>query len=133
MRITTITLAAAAFLSATAAAAQPTDWSHAQTINIELSNFKFTPSTFALDHGVPYRLHLTNTSSGGHDFAAKELFAASTIAPEGGAAIKDGAVGLKSGQSADILLIANRVGSYPFRCTHFMHSSFGMTGTATVR
>jgi uncharacterized cupredoxin-like copper-binding protein len=133
MRITPIAALAAACLSAAPAAAQPTDWSHAQSISIELSNFKFTPSTFTLERGVPYRLHLTNSSSGGHDFAAKELFAASTIAPADGAAIKNGEIGLKSGQSADILLIANRAGSYPFRCTHFMHSTFGMTGTATVR
>lgn len=133
MRIADIAVLAAACFCATAAGAQAVDWSHAQTINVELSNFRFTPSALTLERGLPYRLHLTNTSSGGHDFAARELFAASTIAPEDAAAIKNGEIGLKSGQSADIRLIANRAGSYPFRCTHFMHSSFGMTGTATVR
>jgi uncharacterized cupredoxin-like copper-binding protein len=133
MRVINSAVLAAACLCAVSAGAQPADWSRAQTINVELSNFKFTPSTVTLEHGVPYRLHLINTSSGGHDFAAKELFAASTIAPEDAAAIKNGEIGLKSGQSADIRLIASRTGSYPFRCTHFMHSTFGMTGTATVR
>jgi uncharacterized cupredoxin-like copper-binding protein len=132
MRLITIALLSAAAWPA-AATAQPVDWSQAQTVNVELSSFKFTPSTLSFARGVPYRLHLTNTSSGGHDFAAKELFAASTIDPEDAGKLKNGAVGLKSGQSADIRLVANSAGSYPFRCTHFMHSSFGMTGTATVR
>jgi uncharacterized cupredoxin-like copper-binding protein len=113
--------------------AQPVDWSQAQTVDVELSSFKFTPAVLSFARGVPYRLHLTNSSSGGHDFAAKELFAASTIDPEDAAKLSNGEIGLKGGQSADVRLIANRPGSYPFRCTHFMHSSFGMTGTATVR
>ena len=133
MRFITIAVLSTAGLVATGAGAQPTDWSHAQTVNVELSSFKFTPSTLTLERGQPYRIHLTNSSSGGHDFAAKELFAASTIAPEDAATIKDGEIGLKSGQSADVRLIANKAGSYPFRCTHFMHSTFGMTGTVTVR
>ena len=87
MRITTIAVLAAASLWSGSAGAQPTDWSHAQPISVELSSFKFTPSSFTLERGVPYRLHLTNSASGGHDFAAKELFAASTIAPEDDVAI----------------------------------------------
>jgi uncharacterized cupredoxin-like copper-binding protein len=133
MRFITIVLLAVAAVWPASADAQPIDWSHAQTVNVELSSFKFTPAELSFTRGVPYRLHLTNTSSGGHDFAAKELFAASTVAPEDAAQLKDGKLGLKSGQSADIRLIANKAGSYPIRCTHFMHSSFGMTGTATVR
>jgi uncharacterized cupredoxin-like copper-binding protein len=133
MRFITIAVLSAASLCSAGAVAQPADWSHAQTVNVELSSFKFTPSTLSFEHGVPYRLHLTNTSSGGHDFAAKELFAASTIALEDASQVKNGEIGLKSGQSADVRLIANKAGSYPFRCTHFMHSTFGMTGTATVR
>jgi uncharacterized cupredoxin-like copper-binding protein len=133
MRLITIAILSAITAAPATADAQQVDWSRAQTVNVELSSFKFTPSALSFARGVPYRLHLTNTSSGGHDFAAKELFAASTIDPEDAARLKNGAIGLKSGQSADIRLIANTAGSYPFRCTHFMHSSFGMTGTATVR
>jgi uncharacterized cupredoxin-like copper-binding protein len=133
MRLTTIALLSAAAIWSADAGGQTVDWSHAQTINVELSSFKFTPATLSFARGMPYRLHLTNTSSGGHDFAAKELFAVSTIDPADAAQLKDGKIGLKSGQSADVRLIANKAGSYPIRCTHFMHSSFGMTATATVR
>ncbi len=133
MQIVTITAVAAILFCATSAGAQPADWDHAQTVNVELSNFKFTPATLSFARGVPYRLHLTNTASGGHNFAAKDLFAASTIDPEDAAKVKNGEIGLKSGESADVRLIANKAGSYPIRCTHFMHSTFGMTATATVR
>ncbi len=133
MRSITIAVLSAASLWSVASAAQPADWSHAQTVNVELSSFKFTPSTLSFERSVSYRLHLTNSSSGSHDFAAKELFAASTIAPGDEVKLKNGEIGLKSGRSADVRLIVNKAGSYPFRCTHFMHSSFGMTGTATVR
>jgi uncharacterized cupredoxin-like copper-binding protein len=133
MRLITIAILAAAGVCSAAACAQPVDWNHAQVVNVELSNFKFTPATLSFARGAPYRLHLTNTSSGGHDFAAREFFAASTIDPEDAARVKDGEIGLKSGQSADVRLIANKAGSYPIRCTHFMHSTFGMTATATVR
>jgi uncharacterized cupredoxin-like copper-binding protein len=133
MHIATMAACAAVLFCASAADAEPVDWSHAQPVDVELSNFKFTPATFSFARGVPYRLHLTNSASGGHDFAARELFAASTIDPEDAARIKEGEIGLKSGQSADVRLIVNKAGSYPIRCTHFMHSSFGMTATATVR
>jgi uncharacterized cupredoxin-like copper-binding protein len=133
MRSITIVILSAAAIWSTTAGAQPIDWSRAQTVNVELSNFKFTPATLSFTRGVPYRLHLTNTSSGGHDFTAKEFFAASTIDPEDAARLKNGEIELKSGQSADIRLIANKPGSYPVRCTHFMHSTFGMTGAVTVR
>ena len=133
MRLITLALLSVAAIWSDGAGAQPVDWSHAQTVDVELSSFKFTPAALSFARGVPYRLHLTNTSSGGHDFAAKELFAASTIDPEDEAKLKNGEVGLKSGQSADIRLVANTAGNYPFRCTHFMHSSFGMTGTVVVQ
>jgi uncharacterized cupredoxin-like copper-binding protein len=133
MRFITIAALAVAGLCSAGAGAQPADWSHAQTVNVELSNFKFTPATLSFARGAPYRLHLTNSASGGHDFAARELFAASTIDPEDAARVKNGEIGLKSGESADVRLIANKAGSYPIRCTHFMHSAFGMTATATVR
>ena len=133
MRTLNIAAFAAALFCAASVGAQPADWDHAQTVSVALSNFKFTPAALSFARGAPYRLHLTNSSSGGHDFAAKELFAASTIDPDDAAKIRNGEIGLKSGESADVRLIVNQAGSYPIRCTHFMHSSFGMTATATVR
>jgi plastocyanin len=113
--------------------AQSPDWSHAQPITVELSSFKFTPATLTLQHGTPYRIRFTNSSSGGHDFVAKELFDASTIAPEDRAKLRKGGVAVDGGESVEIRLVPNQAGSYKSHCSHFMHSSFGMTGEVIVR
>ena len=65
-------------LFAVPAAAQP-NWSHAQRVEVRLASFSYTPSTIHLRAGQPVVLHLVNVASGGHDFAAREFFAASTL------------------------------------------------------
>jgi uncharacterized cupredoxin-like copper-binding protein len=104
-----------------------------QAITVDLSNFKFTPATLTLTHGRSYVLHFVNSSSGGHDFVAKEFFDAASIAPEDRAKVKHGEVELDGGESADIHIVAGTPGSYKSHCSHFMHSSFGMTGTVVVQ
>ena len=117
-----------AFLAATSVPAQaPT------VINVQLSNFKFTPNTIVLDHARPYVLHLSNLSSGGHDFAAETFFAASSIAPTDRALIQEGSVEIPGGETRDIHLTAPAAGSYKLKCTHTMHKMFGMSGTIIVR
>ena len=120
-------------LGATTGAAQTPDWSQAKPLTIELSSFKFTPSTEMLQHGTAYRIHFVNASSGGHDFVAKEFFAGSIVAPEDRAKITNGGVDVDGHGSVDIKLIPNRTGSFKVHCSHFMHSTFGMTGTITVQ
>jgi len=104
-----------------------------QVLTVELSNFKFTPATITLTHGRPYVIHFVNSASGGHDYVAKDFFAAATIAPEDRAKIKNGEIELSGGESADIHLVANMPGTYKSHCSHFMHSSFGMTGQVVVQ
>lgn len=116
-----------------AAGAQAPDWSRAQPITVRLSNFRFTPSTLVLQRGTAYRLHLVNAASGGHDFAAAQFFADSDIAPDDRPRIEKGRVALAGGGSADIRLVPRVAGTYRLHCSHFMHSTFGMTGSITVR
>ncbi len=104
-----------------------------QALTVEMSNFKFNPSALTLKHGQSYVLHFVNAASGGHDFVAKEFFASSTIAPEDRAKVKNGEVELSGGESADVHLVANTPGTYKSHCSHFMHSSFGMTGEIVVQ
>ena len=122
-----------ALLAAFASGAATAQGTPPQVLTVEMSNFKFTPATLTLMHGRPYVLHFVNSASGGHDFVAKEFFAASTIAPEDRAKVKNGEVELSGGESADIHLVANTAGTYKSHCSHFMHSSFGMTGTVVVQ
>ena len=110
----------------TAAAPAPA----ADRVDVALSNFKFTPSTIHLHHGQQYVLHLT--SSGGHSFEAKAFFAAATIAPADRATITNGKIELTSTRGADIHLTAPKAGTYPIKCTHTLHASFGMTGKIIV-
>jgi plastocyanin len=101
-----------------------------QRIDVALSNFKFAPSTIALVHGQSYVLHLT--SSGGHSFAAKEFFAAAAMPAADRAKLKDGKVELDSDTAIDLHFTAPKAGTYPIKCTHLLHASFGMTGKFVV-
>ncbi len=105
---------------------------HVQLVTITMSNYAFDPGTIALLAGSDYELHFVNNSSKGHDFSAPEFFAAVAVAPEDRAKIKDGAVEVDEGATVDIRLTAGKKGAFKVRCTHFLHSTFGMTGTVTV-
>jgi uncharacterized cupredoxin-like copper-binding protein len=133
MRKMTSLLAACLLFGAAIASAQTPDWAHAKRIDINLSNFKFTPATITLQHGQPYVLHFVNRSSGGHDFMAKQFFAAAAIAPQDSTAIKGGAVALHGGEEAEVRLVAPAAGTYDAHCSHFLHSTFGMTGSVIVQ
>jgi uncharacterized cupredoxin-like copper-binding protein len=122
---------AAAVASATAAApaaAQP-EWSRASRVEVTLASFSYTPSTIHLRAGQPVVLHLVNAASGGHDFAAREFFAAATLRNPG--AVERGRVELAGHESRDIALVP-RAGRYPLKCTHAFHKMFGMSGEIVV-
>ena len=119
---------AASALFAVPAAAQP-DWSHARRVEVKLASFSYTPSTIHLRAGEPVVLHLVNVASGGHDFAAREFFAAATLRDP--SAVDRGRVDLGGHESRDIALVP-RAGHYPLRCTHTFHKMFGMTGEIVV-
>jgi uncharacterized cupredoxin-like copper-binding protein len=108
-----------------AAAAQPTP----ATVEVRLSNFDFTPSTINLRAGQPVTLHLVNSAGGGHNFAAPEFFAAARGVHGPVAA---GKVELRGHASADVTLVP-AAGRYRLRCTHTMHTAFGMSGEIVVQ
>ena len=110
-----------------AAPAQPA----AHTVEVQLSSFKFRPDPVRLRAGEPIVLHLVNTSSGGHNFSAPQFFAAARVAPASAGRINRGAVEVRSGQAVDIALVPAR-GAYRLRCTHTLHSTFGMRGEILV-
>jgi plastocyanin len=111
---------------AIAAAAPPQEVP--RTVEIRLSSFDFTPSTIRLAAGRPVVLHLVNTGGGGHNFAAPEFFAAATGVQ---GPVQRGRVEVAGRQSVDIRLTPAR-GTYRLRCTHTLHTSFGMTGRIVV-
>jgi uncharacterized cupredoxin-like copper-binding protein len=127
-----IPLTFAAALTALAATPAAVSAQGETKVPIALSSFAFTPSTITLVHGQPYVLELTNTSSGGHNFAAPAFFAAARIAPTDRAKIGKKGVEVNSGETVAIHLTAPAAGRYKLRCTHFLHSSFGMNGEIVV-
>ena len=99
-----------------------------RTVEVRLSSFAFNPRTLALAAGRPIILHLVNAGGGGHNFSAPQFFAAATGVS---GPVHDGTVDVPGHQSVDIRLTPSH-GSYRLRCTHTMHSTFGMNGTITV-
>lgn len=97
-------------------------------LEVRLSSFDFTPSTIRLAAGQPVVLHLVNNGGGGHNFAAPEFFAA---AQRVSGPVERGRVEVPGRRSVEIRLTPAR-GSYRLRCTHTLHTSFGMTGRIVV-
>ena len=117
-------LLALALLLPAAASAQDAP----RQVEVRLSSFDFTPSTIRLAAGRPIVLHLVNSGDGGHNFAAPEFFAAA----QGVAGpVERGRVEVAGNQSVDIRLTPAR-GTYRLRCTHTLHTAFGMTGEIVV-
>lgn len=125
-------LAACTGLARAEPAAPPADWSKAETVQIDLKNFAFSPASLHLKRGVAYRLHFVNQTSGGHDFTAKDFFAAATLNPATAGAVSNGTVKLSGAQSVDIDLVAPEVGHFEAHCSHLMHATLGMTGEVVV-
>lgn len=127
MRLMLLAVAAMAVAAPVSAAPQ------AAKTEVVLANFNFTPSELHLHAGQSTTIHFVNSGSGGHDFTAAEFFSAATMdaanrAKVGGA---KGRVSLGKAESVDVTLIP-RAGTYKAHCSHFMHSSLGMTGKIIV-
>ena len=114
------------------AAAAPVDWSKAETVEIDLKNFAFSPASLHLKQGTAYRLHFVNQSSGGHDFTAKDFFAGATMDPATAGVVSNGTIKLSGNQSADVDLVAPQTGHFEAHCSHLMHATLGMTGEVVV-
>jgi plastocyanin len=109
-------------------------WAQTPTlITVSLTDYAFTPSALSMKEGMAYQIHFINDSSKGHSFSAPGFFAASLVAPEDMAKVKNGMVELDSGQSADVTVTPGHAGTYAFICTHFMHQMMGMHGEIAVQ
>ena len=115
-------------LSASGAAAQPA----AAGIDIIMSNYKFSPSTLHLHHGVTYVLTLHNQSGGGHSFEAGAFLAGVQLPPQDRGRISDGKIEVPAGGQVSVSVTPSTPGTFRFHCTHPLHSVFGMTGSIVV-
>ena len=115
--------AVAALALGSAAGAQPA------TQNVDLANFSFSPKPIRLAAGQPVTLTFVNRSGSGHDFTAKAFFAGARILA---GAAPGGRIELRGGDTKSITLVPG-AGTYKVHCSHFLHSSFGMTDQILVR
>ena len=105
------------------AAAQPA----AQTVQVY--NFGFGPRPLQLAAGRPVTLTFVNQSGSGHDFTAREFFANARIIA---GSAPGGEIELARHQTRSVTLVP-RAGTYRAHCSHFMHSTLGMTDQIVVR
>jgi plastocyanin len=120
--------------AATLAVALPVTAAEAPAkVTVEMANFSYTPADLHLQAGHSVTIHFINTGSGGHDFTAEEFFAAATMDAANRAHVGGGKgrVSLGKGESADVTLVP-KAGTYKVHCSHFMHSTMGMTGKIIV-
>ncbi len=100
---------------------------------VVLTDFKFTPEVLTLIRDRPVVLHLQNKGSGGHSFSGKDFFAAVDLAPQSAALLDKGkVVQVAKNATVDLAFTPRRVGSYRIKCTHFLHSGFGMKGRVEI-
>jgi hypothetical protein len=71
----------------------------AQSIDVVLTDFAFTPQRLHLRQGQSYRLRFVNRGSGGHNFSSPAFFAAARIDPADAGAVAGGKVELAGNQS----------------------------------
>ena len=102
-------------------------------ITVKLSEYKFAPMEVDLDHGQSYVLRVVNDGGKAHDLSAKAFFQSVILAPDSASEVRDGAVELAMGESADVAFTAGAPGTYEMRCTHPLHAMLGMKGKIVVR
>jgi uncharacterized cupredoxin-like copper-binding protein len=95
------------------------------------------PSSLNFHEGHPYKLHLTNTGNQVHDFASKPFFqaiaAARLVTPGNTIPLpRLESIAVRPGEAKDLYFVAERPGTYPFKCTEPLHAMFGMTGTVRI-
>jgi uncharacterized cupredoxin-like copper-binding protein len=104
-----------------------------QQIDVALTNFAFTPDALTLKLGTPYRLHLVNSGSSNHNFAAADFFATVTVASPDASKVQDGAIEVPKNTTVDVTVTPTKAGTYDLTCSHFMHTTFGMKGQIVVQ
>ena len=115
--------------AALAALASPALASPYPVQRIDMANFRYAPKPIVLAAGKPVTLMFVNAAHGGHDFTARDFFARSRILA---GSAPSGRVELSGGETRSVTLVPS-AGTYRVHCSHFLHSSFGMTDTIIVR
>ena len=114
------------------------NWSDAQSVTVQLSEYQFEPSDLVFKESAPYRLVLHNTGNGSHTFVSEGFFQAiaayKLISPDGEIAtpyLKS--IEVPSQTEKELLIVAVRKGTYPLECSVLLHDTFGMEGQISIQ
>lgn len=100
-------------------------------VEVRLTSYAFTPETVRLRVGQEQILRLVG-AGGSHNFSAPALFAASRIDARSAGVVRRGTIEVRGEDVIDIRLTPLTAGTYPIRCTHLLHTAYGMKGEAIV-
>jgi uncharacterized cupredoxin-like copper-binding protein len=114
------------------------NWSEAQSVTVQLSEYQFEPPDLVFEEGAPYRLVLRNVGKGSHTFVSEGFFQAiaaqKLISTDGEIAtpyLKT--IEVHSQTEKELLFVAVRKGAYPLECSVLLHDTFGMEGQISIR
>ncbi len=114
------------------------NWSDAQSVTVQLSEYQFEPSGLVFEEGAPYRLVLRNAGKGSHTFVSEGFFQAiaaqKLISPDGEIAtpyLKT--IEIPSQTEKELHFVAVRKGTYPLECSILLHDTFGMKGQISIQ
>lgn len=106
------------------------DWSKAQTVTVELVDYRFVPDHLVFRHGVAYRLHLENKGVEQHEFTAPEFLKSVEIQNPDAVGTYGTEIVVAPGRQKDLLFLARQPGKYKLICSD--HDWAGMVGEITV-
>ncbi len=114
------------------------NWSDAQSVTVQISEYQFEPSDLVFEEGAPYRLVLRNVGKGSHTFVSEGFFQAiaaqKLISPDGEFAtpyVKT--IEVPSRIEKELHFVAVRKGTYPLECSVLLHDTFGMEGRISIQ
>ncbi len=114
------------------------DWSETEKVTLELSEFRFEPTTLDFREGVPTRLTLRNVGNRTHTFVSEGFFkavAAQKLVSAGGEVGNPylETIEVRSGEEKQLYFVPVAKGSYPLECSILLHDVLGMKGQITVQ
>jgi uncharacterized cupredoxin-like copper-binding protein len=114
------------------------NWSEAQNVTVQLSEYQFEPSNFVFEEGAPYRLVLRNVGKGSHTFVSEGFFQAiaaqKLISPDGEFVMPYlKSIEVPSQTEKELHFVAVRKGTYPLECSILLHDTFGMKGQISIQ
>ena len=100
------------------------------TLNVIMTDYRFTPDHLIFAHSVHYRLHLENHGKETHEVTAPVFFASAAIDNPDVLNRERSEIVMQPGDTKDVFLTAPRPGTYDLRCSD--HDWNGMVGGITV-